>query len=133
MQPSRRTVLVGGALGLTAACRRRAAAPPDPDTALRAAALQREQELYAAYQSVMAARPALVPHVSLLAADKAVHVAALGTPGTVTSTVTTVPQLRALERSAAAAHSSAALRASRRLAPLLATLAASSSTAAAAL
>ena len=132
MQPSRRTVLVG-ALGLVAGCRHEAPRPPDPDVALRAQALAREQQLRAAYQSVMRARPALAGRLQLLAADKAVHVAALGAPGTATSTVTTVPQLRALERAAAAAHGAAVQTASRDLAPLLASLAASSSCAAAVL
>lgn len=133
MQPSRRSVLVGGALGLAAACRRKATPKADPDVPLRAAALGREQELLAAYQSVISARPALAPHLSLLSADKAVHVAALGSPGTTTSTVRTVGQLRALEQSAAAAHGAAAQQASRDLAPLLASLAAASASAAAAL
>ena len=133
MQPSRRSVLVGGALGLAAACRRTPRPKADPDAPLRAAALQREQELLAAYPATMTARPALVPHLRALAADKAVHVAALGSPGTTTSAVRTVPQLRALEQSAAAAHAAAAVTASRDLAPLLASLSAASSSAAAVL
>jgi hypothetical protein len=129
VQPSRRTVLVAGALTLTAACRnRRSPTPaPDPDDALRAAALEREQELLAAYQSVIARRPALAPQLRPLAADKAVHVAALGVPTAAPSEVTTIAQLRALERSAATAHGRAAVSASRALAPLLASLSASSS------
>lgn len=135
MQPSRRTVLVAAALSFTAACRVRHAAAPatDPDDALRAAALEREQQLLAGYESVIAKHPALAPRLRALAADKAVHVAELGDRGTVTSTVATVAGLRALERSAATAHGQAAVTASRRLAPLLASLSASSSCAAAVL
>ena len=135
MQPSRRTVLVAGALSLTAACRVRHATTPvtDPDDALRAAALEREQQLLAAYESVLGRHPGLAPRLRPLAADKAVHVAALGRSAAVTSTATTVAQLRALERSAATSHGQAALSASRSLAPLLASLSASSSCAAAVL
>ena len=132
VQPSRRSLLVGGAVGLVAACRRTARREvPDPDVALRAAALQREQELLAAYQAVLARRPPTAAVLQGLAADKAVHVAALGPAEPVTSTVTTVAQLRALEQAAATAHAAAAATASRRLAPVLASLAASSSSAAA--
>ena len=135
MQLSRRSVLVAGALSLSASCRARPSKKPvaDPDADLRAAALQREQQLLAAYRSVMAKRPALASQLRLLAADKAVHVAALGTTAAVTSTVTTVTALRALERTAATEHGRAAVTASRSLAPLLASLSASSSCAAAVL
>ncbi|MFN2536641.1 MAG: hypothetical protein ABR549_00635 [Mycobacteriales bacterium] len=135
MQPSRRTVLVAAALSVTAACRHRSSgqAVPDPDEALRAAALERERQLLAAYQAVMTAHPALAAQLRLLAADKAVHVAALGSPGTATSNVRTPAELRALERSAATEHGRAAVTASRSLAPLLASLSASSSCAAAVL
>ena len=135
VQPSRRTVLVAGALSLTTACRHGRPSVPaaDPDVALHAAALEREQQLLAAYQSVMAKHPALTQQLRLLAADKAVHVAALGTPGTAPSEVSTVAELRGMERSAATAHGRAAVTASRALAPLLASLSASSSCAVAAL
>jgi len=113
--------------------RHRSETAPDPDDALRAAALEREQELVAAYASVISARPALAARLRPLAADKAVHVAALGTPPAVTSAATTVTQLRALERTAATEHGRAAVQASRTLAPLLASLSASSSCAVAVL
>lgn len=120
---------------MTAACKKGTARTPvvDPDDALRAAALEREQQLLAAYQSVMAAHPPLAAQLRLLAANKAVHVAELGAPSVASSTVTTVAQLRVLERSAATEHGRAALTASRSLAPLLASLSASSSCAAAVL
>lgn len=135
MQPSRRSVLVAGALSLAAGCRARRPGRPaiDPDDALRAAALEREQQLLAAYESVLRLHPALTPQLRGLAADKAVHVAALGSSAPVTSPVTTVAGLQALERSAATAHGRAAVSASRSLAPLLASLSASSACAAAVL
>ena len=133
VQLTRRSLLTGGALGLAAACRRTAPpASPDPDVPLRAAALQREQELLAAYQAVIASRPALAAHLQPLAADQTAHVVALGTspsPTPAASTVSTVAQLKVLERQAAAAHTAAALTASRSLAPELASLAAASSSA----
>ena len=124
-----------GALSLSAACRRRSEAPPavDPDQALRAAALDREQQLLAAYRSVISRRPALARQLQPLASDKAAHVAALGAAAPVASTVMTVAQLRALERTAATEHGRAAVAASRSLAPVLASLSASSSCAAAVL
>ena len=135
MQPSRRTVLVAGVLSLVTGCRTKPRAQPvvDPDAALRSAALARENALLDAYRTVMATHPALAPQLRLLAADKAVHVAALGAPAPGGSTVTTVAQLRVLERSAATEHGRAAVTASRALAPLLASLSASSACAAEAL
>jgi hypothetical protein len=94
---------------------------------LRAAALEREQQLLSAYQAVITRRPALAPALRLLAADKQAHVTALGGTGTVSTSVTTVGQLRALERTAASAPGQAALVATRALAPQLASLSASSS------
>jgi hypothetical protein len=93
--------------------------------------LEREQRLLAAYQAVLARRPSA--RLQQLAADKADHVAALGAPGTVPSTITTVAQLRVLERAAAAAHGQAALIASRAFAPQLASLSAASACAVAVL
>ncbi|MCW2674739.1 MAG: hypothetical protein JWP14_3328 [Frankiales bacterium] len=135
VQPTRRTVLVAGALSLLSGCRTkpRAQSLVDPDAALRTAALARESALLDAYRAVMARHPALAPQLRLLAADKAVHVAALGAAPPGTSTVTTVAQLRVLERSAATEHGRAAVTASRGLAPLLASLSASSACAAEAL
>lgn len=134
MQPSRRTVLVAGALSFAAACRTKAAPQAvDPDVALRSAALAREQALLDAYGSVVAAHPALASRLQPLASDKAAHVAALGSPVPGTSTVTTLAALKVLERTAATEHGRAVLTASRSLAPLLASLSASSSCALAAL
>jgi hypothetical protein len=136
VQPSRRTVLVAGALSLTAACRprkKKTTAGLSPDVTLRSAALDRELALLAAYDAVIAKVPAAAPRLRPLAADKAAHVAALGKGTALPSTVTTLVQLRSLERQAAAAHAEAAVSASRSLAPLLASLAASSSSAVAAL
>ena len=117
---------------MTAACRRsKAPAAVDPDAALRTAALDRERALLAAYESVMRLRPTVAPVLRPLADEKAAHVAALGTATPTTSTVMTVPALKALERTAATEHGRAAVVASRSLAPLLATLSASSSCAAA--
>lgn len=144
VQLTRRSLLTRGALGLattsTAACRRTSPpAKPDADVALRATALQREQDLLAAYRAVITARPALAARLRPLATDKEAHVAVLGAPVTTTPTttpttptsaaVTTVAQLRVLERSTAAAHAAAALTASRSFAPQLASLAAASSAA----
>ncbi|MDX6267811.1 MAG: hypothetical protein QOD70_2551 [Frankiales bacterium] len=128
VQPSRRTVLVAGALSLVTGCRPRPRTQPviDPDAPLRTAALARENALLDAYRAVMTARPALAARLRPLAADKAVHIAALGTAAPSTSTVTTVAQLRVLERTAATEHGQAAVTASRSLAPLLASLSASS-------
>lgn len=132
MQPTRRTVVAAGALGLVSACRRsKGPAAPDPDVALRTAALSREQQLLAAYESVMRVRPALGPVLRPLAGEKAEHIEALGPATPTTSTVATVAALLALERAAASAHGQAAVRASRALAPLLASLSASSACAAA--
>ena len=100
---------------------------------MRAAALEREQQLLAAYQAVMARRPALAPLLRQLAADKEAHVSALGGGTATSSTVVTVAQLRVMERAAAAAHGQAALVASRGLAPQLASLSASSACAVAVL
>jgi hypothetical protein len=96
---------------------------------LRSAALDRELALLAAYEAVIAKVPAQAPRLRPLAADKALHVAALGKGTPAASAVATVAQLRVLERDAAAAHGAAAVSASRSLAPLLASLSASSSSA----
>jgi hypothetical protein len=125
VQPTRRTVLVGSAAALSAACTsggKAAPAPIDPDVAISAAAVAREQALLASYDAAIAATPALAAKLGPLRADHLAHLTALGgsyTPGTASA-----QDLKALERTTAAAHSAAVLTASRRLAPLLASLAA---------
>jgi hypothetical protein len=140
VQPSRRSVLVAGALGAVAACTARTtSAPPaaDPDTALLAAAVARETALLTAYDEIIAAAPSLAARLAPVRGDHAAHLAALQGPrATSTAGALTVPKatppkpaaalqrLAALERTSASAHASAAVTASRRLAPLLASLAA---------
>lgn len=130
-------MLTGSAVAMLTACtrtsRRPAAAPPvvDPDVALRAAAVAREQALLDAYDAA-ATTPALQARLSPLRAEHAVHLQALGggpaVAGPAPPTSPTVAQLAALERVTAAAHRDAAVTASRRLAPVLASLAASETT-----
>jgi hypothetical protein len=131
VQPHRRTVLLGGAAALTAACtshRTRSPQPPDPDVALTAAAVAREQALLAAYDTALAHTPTAL--LTRLRDEHAAHLQALGgAPGpTQASTPATALVTRAdlvrLERSTGALHAAAALTATRRLAPLLASLAA---------
>jgi hypothetical protein len=118
-----------GLAGVAACTTRKAAFPPksvDPDVALRAAAVAREQALLAAYDAALAARPALATKLTPLRADHVTHLAALTAPNA-TSTAAPAPAtspLAHLERTTAAAHAAAALLASRELAPVLASLAA---------
>ncbi|MCU1603434.1 MAG: hypothetical protein JWO22_4143 [Frankiales bacterium] len=132
MHPSRRSVLVASVLTL-AACREKPPVAVDRDVAVRAAALQRELDLQAAYESVMHLHPSLASRLAPLAADKAAHVAALGSTTQTSSAVSTLTALKALESRTATEHGRAALTASRALAPLLASLSASSACAVAAL
>jgi hypothetical protein len=133
VQPTRRSVLTAAAVGGAAAgltgCTsktRTAPAPVDPDVALRTAAAAREQALLDAYDAVIAASPAQAARLAPLRAEHVEHLTALGAtaaPGRAAAT-----DLKALERITAAAHATAVLTASRRLAPLLASLAAAEST-----
>ncbi len=84
-RPSRRTVLLGALAVPLAACTDDAAppAPPppvDPDVALRAAAVAREQSLVAAYDAVLAAVPAEAARLTALRAEHLAHLEALGAP-----------------------------------------------------
>jgi hypothetical protein len=124
-------------VALAAGCHLDDAQPAvDPDLGARAAALQTEQQLLAAYQAVITALPRLEPRLRGPLADHAAHVARLttGTPPTPPpGTARTVADLLALERAAAASHGAAAVTATRAFAPTLASLAAASSCAAAVL
>ncbi|MGB8651988.1 MAG: hypothetical protein WCD35_15150, partial [Mycobacteriales bacterium] len=77
MQPSRRQVLVGTlSSALLTACTAsppRRAQRPDPDLALAAAAVAREQALLSAYDEALAAAPALAGELGPLRADHAAH------------------------------------------------------------
>jgi hypothetical protein len=141
VQPTRRSVLVAGALGAVSACTSKPGAAPQPvppDTALTATAVARETALLAAYDEVLAAVPALAARLAPVRAEHQAHLAALqGAPtiasplpvrtGTSLQPAAALTRLAALERAAATAHAGAAVSASRRLAPLLASLAASES------
>jgi hypothetical protein len=129
---TRRHLLASTGLAGAAACTTSKTPPPpkavDPDIALRAAAVAREQSLLAAYDVALAARPALATKLTPLRADHVTHLAALQTPDATatpaTATATAGPPLAQLEKAAAGAHAAAALLASRELAPVLASLAA---------
>jgi hypothetical protein len=146
---TRRSALASAGLALVTACTRRTARPArvlDPDEALKAAAVVREQALLNAYDDALRTAPALAARLAPLRADHAEHLAALsgaaspGAPATsgAASTPSTgaastpggqPPQavlhaLATLERTAATGHTADALIASRRLAPVLASLAA---------
>lgn len=129
MSLSRRHLLTGAVALPLAACTQPAEpAPVDPDALLRDAARQRERDLLASYDALMAATPALAPRLAPLRAEHEEHLAQLApvasaAPGS--SAVTTLAQLVALEKQMAAAHAADALRASRPLAVVLASLAAS--------
>jgi len=109
-----------------------APAAVDPDVALRAAAVERELALLAAYDDVLA--DAAAPALLALRAEHAEHLAALDPAVAVPAAPVArerrgpspraTTRLRAAEREAAAAHVADALPASRALAPLLASLAA---------
>jgi hypothetical protein len=127
---TRRHLLASTGLAGAAACTTSKTPPPpkavDPDIALRAAAVAREQSLLAAYDVALAARPALATKLTPLRADHVTHLAALQAPNATatTATATAGPPLAQLEKAAGAAHAAAALLASRELAPVLASLAA---------
>ncbi|HEU0100687.1 MAG TPA: hypothetical protein VFR07_00030 [Mycobacteriales bacterium] len=153
--PSRRSVLAAGLLLPLAACT--GPAPPgppppvDPDVALRAAAVAREQSLIALYDAALSARTgAGRATLETVRSEHLQHLAALtaappgGTSGGSTAPATTPPaatppaatppgprspapgqaELRAAEAAAQLAHAEAVLPASRALAALLASLAA---------
>lgn len=137
----RRAVLSAGLLAPLLApltgCTRGGPAP-DPDAALRTAAVTRERELLSAYDTVLAGLPAVgrADLLRALRAEHEQHLAVLGEPvppgpGSPSSSsplpASGAPvDLVAAETAAAAAHTRAALAAgSRRLAAVLASLAAS--------
>ena len=106
----------------------------DPDVALRAAAVAREQDLLRAYDALLAGAPADTALLTALRAEHAAHLAALDplapVPSPTRSSASPAPDratLRASERAAAAAHGEAAVTARRTLAGLLASLSASES------
>jgi hypothetical protein len=142
VHPSRRQVLTGTVVALSAACtshRSDRPAPPDPDVALTADAVARELALLAAYDAALRAVPTLADELGPYRSDHAAHLAALraaasatpGAEGTVGPFTGPGPgrsaraALAAAERAAAAAHTTATTTASPRLAGLLASLAAS--------
>ena len=106
----------------------------DPDVALRAAAVAREQDLLRAYDALLLGAPADAALLTALRAEHAAHLAALDPlapmPSPTPAAGSPAPDraaLRAAERSAAAAHGEAAVTARRTLAGLLASLSASES------
>lgn len=135
--PRRRLLQAVAALPLLAACRpAKRPATPDPDAALRTAAVERERMLLALYDAAAAGSgPADAAVLQAVRAEHAEHLAALlgrATPSPSPSpapspvaTPATRPQLVAAERSAAQAHAAAAVTAGAELAGLLASLAAS--------
>lgn len=138
---SRRVLLGAGALLPLAGCTRESAPPPpDPDDALRAAAVEREQTLLREYDAVLLVLPDLSARLTPLRAEHAEHLLALTRepttgPSPSASPLPQVPPpataaaalagLAAAERAAATGHRDAALEASRELAGLLAALSAS--------
>jgi hypothetical protein len=138
--PTRRAVLVAGLAAPLAACTggspepvpSPSPAPVDPDVALRAAAVERERTLLAAYDDVLARGGARAAALRPLREEHASHLAALDpalavptpAPAPSAAPASTVARLRAAEREAAAAHAADAVPASRGLAALLASLAA---------
>ena len=156
MTPGRRTVLAGIGASLLAACTSRPRrsrpepVPVDPDVALRAGAVAREQALIAALDrslTILTGTPAGTT-LAQLRADHAVHLQALVQASATTSPTSTAPPAAAptssrpaspatqmtyrraqaaREKAAATAHAAAARSASGPLAALLAQLAASES------
>ncbi|MCU1674686.1 MAG: hypothetical protein JWN77_2799 [Frankiales bacterium] len=118
---SRRSLLAGLAAAPAVACTSSPPeAPPDPDVALRAAAVAREVDLISLYDAL--------PPSPVHAALRAEHVEHLRALGGVLPSVRPPrpdPQPVPAERAAAAGHAADALRASRELAGVLASLAAS--------
>ena len=124
---------------LVAACTEDSPSPPsppvDPDVALVAAAVAREQALLGAYAGLARATPRSARLLTALSLDHETHLAELTTAlpasGTPTPTPTgapaprvTLPAVRRLLRTTERAHADAVLLASPRLAPVLASLAA---------
>ena len=138
MQPTRRQVLAGAAVLGAAACTDRPVrrpSPPDPDVALRAAAVAREQDLLSRYDALLAAQPRLAAELSSYREDHVQHLRALAGPTPAPTPSATTPPvagtraaLVAAERAAANAHAAATATASPDLARLLASLAACEST-----
>jgi hypothetical protein len=143
LTPSRRRLLQAAALSpFVAACTSGPARPArvDPDDALRAAAVAREQALLEQYAAAVGASPAVAAQLAAVRAEHEQHLVALGVPAAGSSPPSPSPsplptaagsavpspsRLAAAERTAAASHAAAALVASPSLAPLLASLAAS--------
>ncbi len=156
MQLTRRDLLAAGALGALTACTSTIPPEPipvDPDLALVAAAVTREQALLTAYDAALADHPGLTSLLAPLRAQHLQHLQRLQPPASPTGaasslstasplssspTRTAVPTplpldrpvarrraLATLERSTSIAHGGAALTASRQIAPLLASLSAS--------
>lgn len=150
--PSRRAVLIAGALLPVAACtgggdHQPEPAPVDPDVALREGAAARERTLLTHYDVTMLAESGQAARLAPLRAEHAAHLVALGfpvpagssgvtgpptvgspAPAPPPATLSTAPsrlQLAQAERDTAAAHTRDALAASRALAGVLASLAAS--------
>lgn len=111
--------------------------PVDPDVALVASAVAREQALLEAYDALAAGTPRLARLLTALRRDHEQHLAALvaaGPSATPTPVATTTPAppapatglgaVRQLVRATERAHAAAVLQASPRLAPVLASLAA---------
>lgn len=144
MQLTRRDVFTVGALGALSACTSPADKTPepvDPDVALLAAAVAREQALLVAYDDALLAHPSLAGLLAPLREEHQQHLDRLqppspsATPTTPTPDASATPEptrpapdraaLAGLERAASTAHGAAAVTASRRLAPVLASLSAS--------
>lgn len=116
-------------------------AAPDPDLALRAAAVAREQELIRAYDAALLAVPTLRDRLLVLRAEHQAHLGALGAApaspavgsplvgeptGSPTGTTDAhLAGLRSAERVVGSAHTAGLRTASAALAVVLATLAAS--------
>jgi hypothetical protein len=128
---TRRSLLLTTAVGLTACTDRPAPkpAPVDPDIALLAAAVLREQTLLAAYQTAHGIAPSLITDVTTHLA----RLSALPIPQPTASPVIRAVPPRVLARATATAHAKAVPLASRTLAPVLASLAASAASHAVAL
>jgi hypothetical protein len=138
VNPSRRSVLAGGAVGLATACTSRGPSTPavvSRDDVLRQRAASREEALLQLYNRVLAHFPALAAELQPLRAHHEEHRRALGVTATVTALATPAlagrtpaearARLAAMERGVAADHGHGAVLATRDLAPLLASLSAS--------
>jgi hypothetical protein len=136
--PSRRRLLQAALLSpVAAACttkRDKDDGPVDPDVAIRAAAVAREERLLDLYSAAAPSTPGVAGTLASIRAEHEAHLAALrprpASPSASTGSPRSLPAVapRALvhaERAAAAEHAAAALTASRPLAALLASLAGS--------